>query len=252
MDFRMTEYTGNYNNLMECFVRMNIKVEGDNSHLIKTQGIVFGDLKRGIIGLITPKFPFDRDVQYMKNITIFSNLGNEEFEFELDKNMNIDETPYLFFIELKDLELKEIKSQSIIVDKKRAYTPRDLSNLKYCDVDDFINRTFLAQPNYLYFCSFLMGMSAFAVQNYNFSILFKNMHRRTIFRDIENFSFISIPDIALYNGSPLIIEQQNSRAKIGGILVSTPLIEDLSELKTLKNTGILIEYDAIKQLIDSL
>lgn len=252
MTFGMPEYTGNYNNLMECFVRMNIKIEGDNSCLIKTQGIVFGDLKRGIIGLITPKFLFDRDVQYMKNITIFSNLGDKEFEFELDKNMNVDETSYLFFIELRDLELKEVKSQSIIVDSKRAYTPQDLSNLKYCDVDDFRNRTFLTQPNYLYFCSFLMGMSASAVQNYHFSILFKSMHRRVSFRNTENFSFISMSDIDLYNGSPLIIEQQNSRAKIGGILVSTPLSEDLSELKTFKNTGILIEYDAIKQLIDSL
>jgi hypothetical protein len=252
MSFAIPEYTGNYNNLTDCFVRMNIKVEGDNPHHIKTQGIVFGDLKRGMIGLLTPKFPFDRDIQYMKNITIFSNFDNMEFEFELDKNMNIDETSYLFFIELRDLELKEIKNQSIIVDKNRAYTPQHLLNLKYCDVDDFRNRTFLIQPNYLYFCSFLMGMSASAVQNYNFSILFKNTHRRVSFRDTENFSFISMPDIDLYNGSPLIIEQQNSRAKIGGILVSTPLIEELSELKSLKNTGILIEYYAIKQLIDSL
>lgn len=243
-------YTGNYRHIMDCFVKVEINLNRDNNNIVETQGIVFGNLRAGFVGVILPKFKINKDVETIRNITIFSNLNNKEFEFGIKNALALDETQNLFFIELKDLELKEVKGQCIIVDKERVYNPIELENLKYCDRDDFQNRIYRSQNSNPYFCSFIKGISQYAIQNYVYSILDDSPYHSR-YRQYT-FSFINLLDIELYNGSPFIIENYNGNPKIGGIVVSEPVDFNFEKIISLKNTGLLVETEEIYNLIDNL
>ena len=224
-------------NLVDAFVKVDLRKK--NGEEYNLQGIFFRD--RSDFGIILPVI---KDIEDgLELITIDSPRYSREFEFNATRDFMIIKNDYLMMIIIE--ELFEIEGE--LKHKTRAYTKEELiESIRYVMEVHFEKRN---NWEYSYFPTCMNRITNGIVRNECYAFLMYNNQEDIL----KGYQFINTLDAELYNGSPLIINYSEGiiqREAILGIFIKNP--ESIPELKKLPNTGIIVYYDIIMDLISRL
>lgn len=213
----------------DSFVKITFKI---NNKITKSQGIIIRDNQ--FLGLLTHTL---QDVIDFKENTLLEIIGNNyeyEFEFKFSEETVIENENGIMFILLTDLTINTFNHQ--INHKEFIYSREDLTkSIRYFDINSYFS------PNKY------EEISSTTYLNEQKNYISQNQVQ------ILNNNIITIPDIKLFYGSPLIGLSNNhnlfnySETYLIGIII--PLFENSNLSSTGKFINIKLIIDLIKKTI---
>lgn len=196
-------------------------------------GIIFRDNNK--LGIIIPKIKSLENEQFIELTINAPGQYKQELEFTIDRNKTyIHSNEFLSFIPLKELQMNGSKIEY----SSSSYSREVLNCIKYSIGYDIYPGPLNNSP---VIASFLGGIANKLVLTQWYNFLYYN----EIPKEIQKYSFINILDIDLYNGSPMIYNNNY----ISGIVISNP---DIKQIDRYKNTGIIANSGCIIDLINEI
>ena len=212
---------------------MNIKT---NKNTVFTQGIFFREGSE--MGVIIPKNDVLLEFKEEITITIWGKYFSQELEFGVSSKTYIGETEHLMYIPINDLKIEFNEITHI----NKAYNKTTLSGIRYCMESSFIFSNNYNTTRYVTY-SYLKGFSKIPLENRSLNFLGRTESGKEI---------ISVSDIQMFNGSPVVVEifdpSKNTSTPstlIEGILVTATIgSESISG-----GIGIFVTRDEILELL---
>ena len=231
----------NFFNLQDTFYKVILKTD-KNTYL--KQGILYRDSDS--LGLIIPKFRgFDDEILHM--ITLYSELLNEELEFNYDSDYGIIYGESLMFIPLNELKI----NVNQIVHKKNVYPRSLLSKLNYCLKVHFSENYNEAMVNTFSIYSYFILKENALIGNEDISV--PKLYRYSEEEGVYYHTLVSVLDIDRYVGSPCLCVSKNEKGEITQTIIYGIIVDASDDLydDKIHNTGIMIRVAGILDFINS-